>query len=122
MVDSPKKSIKQKVIHRIANLLYKSTGEALESCDAKLKKMPESRLIRNYFGAWGEKEIWPAEWFGQGSYLEFEGRMVKAPQEWDKLLTHVYGDYMELPPMEKRVIHHYTTCVDLEHSYKNYNA
>ena len=38
--------------------------------------------------------------------LEFCGRMVAAPIEWDKCLRHEYGDYMRMPPVEKqRPIH-----------------
>lgn len=37
---------------------------------------------------------------------EFEGKMFKVPERYDLLLTAVYGDYMKLPPVEKRVSHH----------------
>lgn len=39
-------------------------------------------------------------------YLEFEGIKVKAPKNYDYILTQYYGNYMELPPLEKRVPHH----------------
>lgn len=44
--------------------------------------------------------------FGDFVYLEFEGKMYKAPVGWDKLLTALYADYMTLPPKEKQVTHH----------------
>lgn len=37
--------------------------------------------------------------------LEFEGHMFPAFQNYDKLLTQTYGDYMKLPPVDKRVSH-----------------
>lgn len=38
--------------------------------------------------------------------LPFEDIMVKAPADYDRVLTEAYGsDYMELPPEEKRVCH-----------------
>lgn len=37
--------------------------------------------------------------------LEFEGKKYYCPKEYDKILTKVYGDYMKLPPVEKRVTH-----------------
>lgn len=35
--------------------------------------------------------------------LEFEGEMYPVPKNWDLFLTEQYGDYMMLPPVEKRV-------------------
>lgn len=37
--------------------------------------------------------------------LSFEGKQLYAPHEYDKILTSIYGDYMQLPPPEKRVTH-----------------
>ena len=37
--------------------------------------------------------------------LEFEGGMYMAPKGYDEVLTSIYGDYMQLPPPEKRVTH-----------------
>lgn len=38
--------------------------------------------------------------------VPFEGREYNAPVGYDKWLTAFYGDYMQLPPEEKRVSHH----------------
>ncbi len=35
----------------------------------------------------------------------FEGHTFQAPSCWDRYLTGLYGDYMELPPVEKRKTH-----------------
>ena len=37
---------------------------------------------------------------------EFEGKKYKAPIGYDKWLKSFYGDYMELPPVEKQVSQH----------------
>ena len=39
-------------------------------------------------------------------YAEFESRKYKIPIGYDKWLKSFYGNYMELPPVEKRVSHH----------------
>lgn len=36
---------------------------------------------------------------------EFEDEKFKIPVGYNEYLTHVYGDYMKLPPVEKRVTH-----------------
>ena len=38
--------------------------------------------------------------------VEFEGRLYKAPVGYDQWLRSFYGEYMQLPPVEKRVSHH----------------
>lgn len=38
-------------------------------------------------------------------YMEFEKHMFPMPKGYDRLLKQVYGDYMVLPPEEKRVTH-----------------
>lgn len=37
--------------------------------------------------------------------LEFEGKMFFAPKNYHQFLTERYGDYMKIPPPEKREIH-----------------
>ncbi|HFU4234888.1 TPA: phosphorylcholine transferase LicD [Streptococcus suis] len=37
--------------------------------------------------------------------VEFEGNNYKAPKDWDYVLKRIYGDYMKLPPEDKRVTH-----------------
>ena len=46
------------------------------------------------------------DWCGQTVDLDFEGVKLMAPKGWHEVLTWVYGDYMELPPEEKRVPAH----------------
>ncbi|MGN0638566.1 MAG: phosphorylcholine transferase LicD [Huintestinicola sp.] len=42
------------------------------------------------------------EWLTDLTELEFENRFFLAPKEYDECLTFIYGDYMKLPPPEKR--------------------
>ncbi|MBO7187803.1 MAG: LicD family protein [Clostridia bacterium] len=44
--------------------------------------------------------------YDEFTLLNFEGKSFKAPKEYDKVLTNLYGDYMKLPPKEKQVTHH----------------
>ena len=37
--------------------------------------------------------------------MEFEGMTASCTVQWDEYLTGIYGDYMQLPPEEKRVPH-----------------
>ena len=44
--------------------------------------------------------------FDEYTTVEFEGKTYKAPKGYDEWLRSFYGDYMQLPPPEKRVSHH----------------
>jgi lipopolysaccharide cholinephosphotransferase len=35
----------------------------------------------------------------------FEGKYYNAPGNWDLFLRKLYGNYMELPPLEKQRTH-----------------
>lgn len=43
--------------------------------------------------------------FERLTLLEFEGHYFATIQNYDQYLTQMYGDYMELPPVEKRMSH-----------------
>jgi lipopolysaccharide cholinephosphotransferase len=38
--------------------------------------------------------------------IQFEGKHYCAPNNWDLFLKKLYGNYMELPPVEERISHH----------------
>lgn len=104
----------------LTKILLPSLQAAIEKRDALYQKVPVSSMIANYGGAWGKKEIVPASWYGKGAKVMFEGMELSAPAEYDKWLTQVYGDYMQLPPVEKRVGHHYVEAADLHAPYTQY--
>lgn len=43
--------------------------------------------------------------FEKTTELEFEGHMLIAPKNYDSVLKTAYGDYMKLPPLNKRITH-----------------
>ncbi|MGI6239032.1 MAG: LicD family protein [Christensenellales bacterium] len=49
----------------------------------------------------------PKDVYGEARRIEFEGRKLRAPADAKRYLTQIYGDYMELPPVEKRVRRHH---------------
>ena len=45
--------------------------------------------------------------FEETTEVEFEGKSYPAPAGYDRYLTDFYGNYMEMPPLEKRVSNHH---------------
>lgn len=65
----------------------------------------QGRYIANYYGAWGRKEIIPHEIMEPAVLYKFEDASFYGVRNYDSYLTSLYGDYMVLPPEEKRHIH-----------------
>ena len=66
----------------------------------------ESEYVGNLVGNWGYKEIMPRSFFGIPKEYDFEGITVLGVEKPHEYLTSLYNDYMQLPPIEKRVSHH----------------
>lgn len=70
-----------------------------------------TKNINRYVGipVWSDEknpEQFEKAWFEKRVLLEFENHKFYAPEKWDELLAYIYGNYMELPPVEKRVAYH----------------
>lgn len=84
---------------------YKSNRQRYNELVKRLKSQKGSYYV-SYDGAYYEKEVFPKEWFEESVSLFFEGMEIPAPQEYDKVLRKLYGDYMQLPSKDKQVSHH----------------
>lgn len=65
---------------------------------------------------------YPKEIFESAVYKEFEGYDMPVPVGYDTYLKMAFGNYMELPPEEKRVPSHDGICVDVHKGYQNYRG
>lgn len=51
--------------------------------------------------------IYEKEWFSEEKIFRFENLELPVPAGYDFVLKKDFGDYMELPPVEKRISYHY---------------
>ena len=72
----------------------------------KSTKGKKCKLVGDISGRYGFREFVPVSYFGKPVQLPFEDIMINAPKEYDKYLSRIYGDYMQLPPEDKRVSDH----------------
>ena len=117
-----KPSFKIRVLQRLTLLRWPRLQDALKQREALFRSVGRTGLMVNLCGAWGKREILPAEYFGEGTPQRFEDLTVRGPAEYDGYLKGIYGDYMRLPPPEKRVAHHACEVIDLERPYTFYAA
>lgn len=82
--------------YRLAN-----TVQFIELCSNRLCKKSVAALA----GINGKKEKWDFKDYVPSIDLKFETRYFKCPQNYDIYLKNIYNDYMQLPPLEKRITH-----------------
>ena len=102
-----KKNFIQRMLQVLSCIICPSWKKSIEWHDKLLQAQEsDATMMANFCGRYGRKEMVPSSWFKEPVYLEFEGLKVAAPTEYHKYLTHIYGNYMQLPPEEKRVSLH----------------
>ena len=99
----------------IKRIIYKSIGYIIYPLCFGIKKLfswwsnnSKSVFLGCYMldvcADWSAEEVFPL------TELEFEGLKVFAPGKYKEQLTRIYGDYLQVPPENKRQIH----CTDWE--------
>ncbi len=94
----------------------------------KIWKYAEKRMSRYSFetsenvaelcaGFYFMKKVYPRSIYDGVTEVEFEGRKYLAMKNYDDYLKIPFGNYMELPPEEKRVAHH--DIIDLKLNLKS---
>ena len=58
------------------------------------------------FFVYGLRDMMPRKWFESYTTLSFEGKEYSVISNYDGYLRSLFGDYMQLPPVEQRVTHH----------------
>ena len=105
----------------LTKMFYRTASSAVRAKDMLYRSGKSDTMVANYSGYWGKKEIVPASWAEDTQKIDFEGLVAPIPREYDKWLTQLYGDYMQPPPEEKRVTHHFTNVIDTDKPYAEYN-
>lgn len=81
---------------RRINALSRSLDDAASNTYAAVSNTDAKGIQRNYDEKWLRERV----------MLPFESEMFYAPAGYDGILKYIYGDYMKLPPEEKRVSMH----------------
>ena len=79
----------------------------------RIAHIPPGEYLTNFMGRHKQKEVVPETWFGEPQRYPFEDYEFCGVVLYDKYLTQLYGDYMQLPPAGERSPHTesaYTRC------------
>ena len=87
-----------------------NSDKVLDRMEGRLRKydFDTSDYAANMLGRYREREVVPQKYFGTATFADFEGFPVAVPAMSHELLTALYGDYMQLPPEDKRESHNVT--------------
>ena len=86
------------------------------------KENKNGSLVHSFFAAASKysRNLYPREYITDTVAGTFEGREYPISKHYDDLLTIIYGDYMQLPPPEERVVKQHAVLIDLDNSYEKY--
>lgn len=92
---------------------FKSIGlsKRMEICleyDIRLRSshdLPNAKHCSHVLGVFDERKYWKTEWFKAVKRIDFCGVQLPIPVGYDERLKAEYGDYMQVPPPEKRLVH-----------------
>ena len=100
---SKKKNLRNKILKFFANFIsVEKYHELIKKRMTKYNNRSHKYIV-NYGSYYPlSKLIIPAHVYGEGKYLDFENYKFLVPNDYDYILTNVYGDYMQLPPENKR--------------------
>lgn len=101
-----KKMVKpKKVLTKIDNLLKKN-------------KFENSKYVGTIMGAYRIREMVPKEYFGKPQKYKFEDTLLYGPEKYHQYLTHIYGNYQEIPKVKQT---HYLKGDKNEDKYNSTN-
>lgn len=73
-------------------------------------------------GPYYMKKRYPKQAFDSAVLKDFEGHQMPLPVGYDAYLKTAFGNYMELPPVEKQKPHHDFYFCDLTRGYETYHG
>ena len=71
----------------------------------KLAKSMKGDCRGNIFGRWKQKETFSSDYYTQLNLYAFDSFKFYGIKNYDYYLRQMYGDYMLLPPKDKRLVH-----------------
>ena len=103
---SPRRGLKRFIADTLKRLPFRTDTliAHIDRCILRHSTGGRERCI-NYFGHWRAREIFSADVFGAPVDYAFEDMTLSGVTHPDAYLAQLYGDYMQLPPPEKRLAH-----------------
>ena len=101
------------IIYRLRRLVYliiprKLILNAYRRNAVRYENCKDYKFLGNLGGVYSiEKDSYPKDVFSKYKNVKFENLTCMSIDDDDRVLAITYGDYMKLPPEEKRIPHHF---------------
>lgn len=82
-----------------------SQKKFLDNIWKKASSLPKGDFFFSIFGEYKKYEFFPKHFLGTLTKYPFEDTYFYGPEKFDDYLKLNYGNYMQLPPFEKRKVH-----------------
>lgn len=123
-VYAKEKQVGKNIVWKLVNIFIKRLPDNYFSDKyVQLQKSYSYDNSRDLCYTWSKRAsqvIFPKSDFEDYVLLPFEDMKMRCPVGYDNFLTVLFGEYMKLPPEEKRVPCHNTDIIDLERPYTYY--
>lgn len=91
--------------------LFVSQQKLIQTYESIISAVPESGLLYEQ-SALPRSYYFDKQWCEELAEYPFEDQFFKGPKQYDAFLSSLYGDYMELPPEDKRENRHQIIKMD----------
>ena len=80
----------------------------------------KSKTVGSLLSGYKTRTYIPKEIYDEVVPLPFGEKSYLCPRKYEAILVKIYGDYMKLPPEEKRGVRHNIHISDTDKSYREY--
>lgn len=95
-----------KLIYKILNLIPEKTVKNRYAHYVKYRNRKSTEMVKCLtFPACNRVYGYKRKWYEDTIDMKFESVTLKACRDYDEYLRFLYGDYLKLPPIEKRKVH-----------------
>ena len=107
----PNRPLSERIIISIVKMLHGHGGHNykkwLVRLDTLLRKyrVEDTDWVVNFMGQYKFKEMFPKSYYGKGAFYDFEGMKLMGPEDYDKVLSQMYGNYMKAPKDRDKNVH-----------------
>lgn len=85
---------------------YSYLNKSMNRNARRYNNLNDNYYLGCLYGPYGKKEIASKDVFDVYITMTFEGKQFMCLKDYDTYLSNIYGNYMQLPPIEKQVSHH----------------